>query len=68
MRPGFVASPRIVFPALLVVVIVMFLVFASIDSQDVSQARIDATAIVTAAILILFAVLAVVSRVRRGID
>ena len=63
-RPGFVISPRIAFPVLLVVVILMFFVFASLDSGEVSTARVVATAIVASAILILFGILAVVSRFR----
>jgi len=41
----------------------MFLVFASLDSGEVSGARVVATVIVTAAILILFGILFVASRV-----
>ena len=62
-RPGFVVSPRIAFPALLIIVVLMFLVFASLDSGEVSGARVVATVIVTAAILILFGILFVASRV-----
>ncbi len=64
-RRAFVVSPRIAFPALLVIVILMFFVFASLDSGDVSTARVVATVIVSAAILILFGMLAVASRVGR---
>lgn len=66
-RHAFVVSPRLTFPALLVIVIVMFFVFASLDSGDVSSARVVATVIVSAAILLLFGILAVASRMgRRG--
>ena len=61
-RPGFVASPRLVFPALIVVVVTMFHIFDSFGNQDVSTARILATTIVGAVILILFAVLAIAAR------
>jgi hypothetical protein len=67
-RRGFVASPRVVFPTLIIVVVVMFLIFASLDGQAVPAARILGTAIVGAAILILFAVLAIMARARRGRD
>jgi len=67
-RHGFVASPRLVFPALLLIVAAMFLIFASQDTQYVSGARILGTAIVAIAIIILFAILAVTSRVRRGVE
>jgi hypothetical protein len=64
-RRGFVISPRLAFPVLLVVVLLMFLVFASLDRGYASTARIVATAIVAGGILLLFGVLAFFSRVRR---
>jgi hypothetical protein len=67
-RHGFVVAPRVVFPTLILVVAVMFLIFASLDGQNVPAARILGTAIVGAAILILFAVLAILSRGRRERD
>jgi hypothetical protein len=67
-RHGFVVSPRLVFPALLIVVLVMFFVFAPLDSQGVSAARILGTVIVGAVIIVLFLILAILSRVRRGKD
>lgn len=63
-RTGFVLPPRMAFPVLLVVVLVMFIVFASLDARDVSAARVVATAIVLTVILVVFGILALVSRVR----
>ncbi len=64
-RHGFVVSPRLTFPVLLVVVLLMFLVFATVDSGDISDVRIVGTIIVTAGILILFGILIVLSRAGR---
>jgi peptidoglycan/LPS O-acetylase OafA/YrhL len=65
-RPAFAVPPRIALPVLLVIVAAMFLLFVSLDTNGVSVARIAATVVVSAAILVLFAVLALVSRASRG--
>jgi hypothetical protein len=61
-RAGFVASPRTAFPVLIVIVALMFLLFASLDTQGVSPARIFGTALVGALILLLLGTLALLSR------
>jgi len=61
-RRGFVISPRVAFPVLLVVVIAMFLVFASTDGGVVPDARITGTLIVTVALLLVFGLLALLTR------
>ena len=63
-RHGFAAPPRIVFPALILIVLAMFLVFATVDSQNISAARILGTVVVGALILILFAIMAILARGR----
>jgi fumarate reductase subunit D len=63
-RAGFTASPRLVLPVL-VVVMVVFLILASLGGQDVSSARILGTAIVGAIIIALLGVLAIIARGRR---
>lgn len=65
-RPAFAVPPRVALPILLVIVGTMFLLFVSLDSNGVSIAKIAATVVVTAAILVVFAVLALVSRASRG--
>ncbi len=65
-RPAFAVPPRVALPILLVIVGTMFLLFVSLDSNGVSLAKIAATVVVTAAILVVFAVLALVSRASRG--
>lgn len=68
LRRGFMISPRIAFPVLLVIVVAMFFIFASFSGTGVSSARIVSTAIVSILLLFLFGILAVVSRAggRRG--
>lgn len=61
-RRGFVASPRIIL--LVVTIVVVFYLVASSGSDELSTARVVATAIVAVGLLALFAILAVLSRRR----
>ena len=62
-RPGFVVSPRVVVPALLVVVLVLV---ASIRRRgNLVGQRVAATIVVGTAILLLLGVFAILSRSRR---
>jgi len=60
-RYGFIISPRLAFPVLLVIVLLMFLVFATMGG-GVSDARIVGTVVVTVGLLLLFGILALLSR------
>jgi hypothetical protein len=62
-RRGFVASPRVFVPVLMV--LVALLAVASLSGGEVSSARIVATVVVGTAIVVVFGVLAVLSRARK---
>jgi ABC-type dipeptide/oligopeptide/nickel transport system permease subunit len=64
-RRGFVISPRIAFPVLLVVVLGMFIVFVTMDGGAVSTARIVGTVLVSIALIVMFGILALISRLAR---
>jgi hypothetical protein len=66
-RPGFVASPRIIVPV--IILIVLLILIASLGSGDVSTEHLAATVVVGVALLALFAFLAILSRAHsRGED
>ncbi len=63
-RHGFVVSPRVVVPVLMV--LVALLAVASLSGGEVSSTRIVATVLVGMAVVVVFGVLAVLSRARGG--
>jgi len=64
-RRGFVISPRIAFPVLVVLVLAMFVVFFTLDSGAISMARIASTVLVSIALIVMFGILALLSRIGR---
>lgn len=63
-RPGFIAAPRTVIPAL--VVIVVLLALASFAGGEISPERVTAALVAGALILLVFATFLVVARLRRS--